>query len=150
MSLGILTLLVMLFALPILANAQTQTAGYVNAYGSNQWDPIVAYEQQIVRVPAAQATQTYTNNPKNTTSTSTSTTTNTKNTTSNTANTNSDKTTDRYSNLAASAIYGGSSFAPSGLVQWIMLAILILVIIILARRIFGATDRYHKAPMKHA
>lgn len=57
---------------------------------------------------------------------------------------------DSYSNLASNAIFGSGSFLPSGLVQWILFAILILVIVILARRIFGAKENYEQAPMKHA
>ncbi len=86
-------------------------------------------------------------------------TTTVKNTSSNTSTTDTSNTsadnkevsyTDKYNALGASAIMGGNSFAPSGLVQWILLAIIILVIIILARRILGATDKYHKTPLKHA
>ena len=58
--------------------------------------------------------------------------------------------TDNYSNLASNAIFGSGSFLPSGLVQWILFAILILLIVILARKIFGAKENYDQAPMKHA
>src|SRR3989344_2876587 len=58
--------------------------------------------------------------------------------------------TDNYSNLASNAIFGSGSFLPSGLVQWILFAILILLIVILARKIFGARENYDQAPMKHA
>src|SRR3989344_3645823 len=58
--------------------------------------------------------------------------------------------TDNYSNLASNAIFGSGSFLPSGLVQWILFAILILLIVILARKIFGARENYDEAPMKHA
>jgi hypothetical protein len=58
--------------------------------------------------------------------------------------------TDNYSNLASNAIFGSGSFLPSGLVQWILFAILILIIVILARKIFGARENYDQAPMKHA
>jgi hypothetical protein len=62
------------------------------------------------------------------------------------ASTNS---SDDGSNLAASAIFGSNSFLPSGLVQWILFAILILLIIILVRRIFGAKEEYEELPMKY-
>ena len=53
------------------------------------------------------------------------------------------------SDLAASAIFGSTdSFFPSGLIQWILFAIIILLLVILARRVFGATAKYNKAPMK--
>ena len=58
--------------------------------------------------------------------------------------------TDNYSNLASNAIFGSDSFLPSGLIQWILFAILILLIVIVARRIFGAKENYDEAPMKHA
>lgn len=58
--------------------------------------------------------------------------------------------TDSYSNLTSNAIFGSGSFLPSGLVQWILFAILILLIVILARKIFGAKENYDQAPMKHA
>jgi hypothetical protein len=52
--------------------------------------------------------------------------------------------------LAASVILGTNSFLPSGIMQWILLAILILIIVILARRIFGGTQKYMQVPLKHA
>jgi len=55
-----------------------------------------------------------------------------------------------YSDLAANAIFGSNSFLPSGLIQWIILAIIILLIVILARKLFGGEKNYHEAPMKHA
>jgi hypothetical protein len=60
-------------------------------------------------------------------------------------------TDDNLSNLAASAVYGSSDgFLPSGLMQWIMVAIFILLIVILARRIFGMKENYETTPLKHA
>ncbi len=58
--------------------------------------------------------------------------------------------TEQLGNLSANALYGANSFMPSGLVQWILLAILILIIVILFRKITGAEDRYHATPLKHA
>jgi hypothetical protein len=57
--------------------------------------------------------------------------------------------TDNSSDLASSAIFGTNSLLPSGLIQWILFAILILVIVILARKIFGGKERYNETPMKH-
>ncbi|OGI73693.1 hypothetical protein A3D42_00550 [Candidatus Nomurabacteria bacterium RIFCSPHIGHO2_02_FULL_41_18] len=54
----------------------------------------------------------------------------------------------RYGNLAAGAIFGQSGFLPSGLVQWILLAILILLIIVLARKVFGGAKNYYSTPLK--
>jgi hypothetical protein len=52
--------------------------------------------------------------------------------------------------LAANAVYGSDSFMPSGLLQWIFFAILILIIVILVRKIFGGEKNYHQTPLKHA
>ena len=54
------------------------------------------------------------------------------------------------SSLASSAIFGGNSLVPSGLIQWVLFAIIILLIIIIVRKVTGASDRYHKSPLKHA
>ena len=53
-----------------------------------------------------------------------------------------------YSNLAANALYGSSSFLPSGLIQWLFFAIIILLIVIFARKIFS--PKYFEGPLKHA
>lgn len=53
------------------------------------------------------------------------------------------------SSLAANAIFGSNSFLPSGLIQWILFAILVLLIVILVRKIYGGGEAYHAAPMKH-
>jgi len=54
------------------------------------------------------------------------------------------------SSLAGAAIFGAKGVFPSGLVQWVLFAIVILLIVILVRRISGAADRYHNEPLKHA
>jgi len=51
--------------------------------------------------------------------------------------------------LAANAFFGSNSFLPSGLIQWILFAIFILLLVILTRKIFGAKENYHATPMKH-
>lgn len=72
--------------------------------------------------------------------------------TSNTSTQNSTNsgTSNKYSTLTSNAIWGSNTFLPSGLVQWILLAIIILVIVILTRKIFGGEKEYHESPMKHA
>lgn len=96
-------------------------------------------------------------NPTSTVSSSSTNSNNTKTTTTET-NTNSNQTanttTDNSNinsanNLASNAIFGSNSFLPSGLVQWILFAILILLIVILVRRIFGAKEEYKKQSMKY-
>jgi len=54
------------------------------------------------------------------------------------------------SNLVSGAVFGSNSFLPSGLIQWVLLAIIILLIVIFARRVFGAKETYDESPMKHA
>lgn len=51
--------------------------------------------------------------------------------------------------LTANAVYGSNGFLPSGLIQWILFAIFVLLIVILSRRVFGAKDKYQTAPLKH-
>ena len=55
---------------------------------------------------------------------------------------------EKLSTLAASAIVGGDTFMPSGIIQWLIIAIIILLAIILVRKI--VRSRYERAPMKHA
>jgi cobalamin biosynthesis Mg chelatase CobN len=54
------------------------------------------------------------------------------------------------SDLAANSFFGSNGLAPSGIIQWILFAILILIIVILIRKIFGSEDKYHSTPLKHA
>jgi len=61
----------------------------------------------------------------------------------------STKNSNTYSGLAANAFYGISGFLPSGLIQWIMFAILILLLVILTRIIFNTKENYHATPLKH-
>lgn len=92
-------------------------------------------------------TSTRTNTNNNTYSNNTYTTRTYDNT-----NTNeyTEENNNQYSDLASNAIFGSNSFAPSGLVQWIFFGILILIIVIIVRKIFGGEDRYKATPMKHA
>ncbi|OGI65386.1 hypothetical protein A2647_02640 [Candidatus Nomurabacteria bacterium RIFCSPHIGHO2_01_FULL_40_24b] len=60
-------------------------------------------------------------------------------------------TKEDVSDLAANAVFGSDNgFMPSGLIQWIFFAILILIVVILVRRVTGGEERYHKEPLKHA
>ncbi|MEK7563973.1 MAG: hypothetical protein AAB510_00150 [Patescibacteria group bacterium] len=63
--------------------------------------------------------------------------------------TTEDKSIGNYSDLASNAIFGNGSFMPSGLLQWILFAIIILIIVVLVRKIFGGEARYHAKPAKH-
>lgn len=51
--------------------------------------------------------------------------------------------------LTANAINGIDGFLPKSIIGWILFAIFLLIIVILFRKIFGATERYHAAPLKH-
>ncbi|MEK7071352.1 MAG: IPT/TIG domain-containing protein [Patescibacteria group bacterium] len=79
------------------------------------------------------------------TSTKNSSATSTKSTT-----TRATETDEDLGDLAAGVILGENAFMPSGLVQWILLAILILILVIIARKIFGGENKYHQTPLKHA
>jgi hypothetical protein len=52
--------------------------------------------------------------------------------------------------LASSVILGGNSFLPTGLVQWVLVAILIVGIIVLGRKVFKTREHYDSTPLKHA
>ena len=51
--------------------------------------------------------------------------------------------------LASNSIFATNGILPSSLVQWIFFAILVLLIVILVRKIYGGTERYHAIPLKH-
>lgn len=54
-----------------------------------------------------------------------------------------------FNALTSNALYGGNTFLPSGIIQWILLAIIVLILVILARKFFGGEEAYHAAPLKH-
>lgn len=56
--------------------------------------------------------------------------------------------TDENNGLSANALFGMGIY-PSGIIQWIFFAILVLLIVILVRKIYGADKRYHAIPLKH-
>ena len=51
--------------------------------------------------------------------------------------------------VAANALFGSNGVFPSGIIQWLCLAILVLLAVIWIRRLYGADKRYHDKPMKH-
>lgn len=55
-----------------------------------------------------------------------------------------------YSDIASNAIFGTNNFLPSGLTQWVLFGIIILLIVIFIRRILGAKKHYEESPVKHA
>lgn len=50
--------------------------------------------------------------------------------------------------LAGNAIFGATSIVPSGLIQWVLFGILVLLIVIVVRKFYGA-EAYHATPLKH-
>jgi len=82
-------------------------------------------------------------NTRTTTSVNSTNNAQTKNTTTTDANSN-------YSNLASNAIFGSNGFMPTGLIQWILFAIIVLLLVILVRKLFSGRKNYDEAPMKHA
>lgn len=57
---------------------------------------------------------------------------------------------DDVKDLAGNVAYGSDGFLPSGIIGWILFAILVLIIIILIRKVFGGEKDYHETPLKHA
>lgn len=76
-----------------------------------------------------------------------SSTSTTKNTTAKTSNEDAE-TEEDSSDLTANALSSGG-FMPSGLAQWLLFAIMILFLVILVRKTFGADKAYHATPLKH-
>jgi len=78
----------------------------------------------------------------------------TKSSTSNNSNSNNSGSvlgaqTDNGQSLAGAAIYGSNGFMPSGIIEWLLFAIFILIIVIIVRKIFFQ-DKYNSTPLKHA
>lgn len=56
---------------------------------------------------------------------------------------------EQFRELTSTAVFGAASFLPSGLIQWVLVAIVILLLIIMGRKMFGSEEGYHAAPLKH-
>ena len=135
---------------------------YINVFNGFPGGGYSNAEFFTVNNPAPVSNTNYTSNPSYTiTKTTTTGENNTNNPNYNYSNSNqienSANNTDDINNnrpnasdLAATAIFGSASFLPSGLIQWILFAIIILLIVIMVRNIFGAKKNYEEAPMKHA
>ncbi len=54
-----------------------------------------------------------------------------------------------YGALTSNAMFGSNTLMPSGLMQWVLFAILILLIVIIVRKIFVG-DKERNKPLKHA
>ena len=97
---------------------------------------------------------TNSNTESNTTTTNTNSTTNNKvNDNSNTESvlgyTASDINTE-YGKLTASAVTGSNGFWPTGIAQWILLFIILIIIITLFRYVRRSKEIYMTSPAKHA
>lgn len=148
--LGIFALSVMVMPLKASA-APTYVPGHYNSDGSYTYGDFYWPETKYIT--------TSNNTSSNTTTTSNSNSNYSNNTQTqnsngyngaNGNNPNNNNADQSESSLAASVIFGSNGVMPSGLIQWILLAIVILLIIILVRKISGGAERYHNEPLKHA
>lgn len=64
-------------------------------------------------------------------------------------NSNVSGSNNQNNGLASSALFSANGIYPRTLIQWVFVAILILLIVILVRRIYGGWERYHAIPLKH-
>ncbi len=60
-----------------------------------------------------------------------------------------DDSTSKYGDLAANVLFGSESPLPTGLMGWTLFAILILAVVLLARKLYGGSEKYHATPLKH-
>ena len=168
-SFQILTILVLgVTVSPLVTDARIVTGGSsVTPYNSTKWNNNVPtvnqYNPGYYFYEEPNVSNGYTPpvvNNSNNSSTSNKTTTVNKNTSYSDTSVEEENTEDEsnktvrtsedVSNLASSVILGSDSFLPSGLLQWILFAILIVLIVIIVRRIMRGEERYHAAPLKHA
>lgn len=135
------------------AKASADRAGYVTPYNATRYPKVQRNDQYNYNVGpnvVGYTTPTvYSNTSASPAVTKTTTTTSNTNTTAE-APAEPVEATEDSSDLVASVVFGSASFLPSGIIQWILMAIFILVIVILARKIFGGEKKFHDSPMKHA
>ena len=55
-----------------------------------------------------------------------------------------------YGNLTANALVGSGGFWPTGIVQWIIVFIILVIMISLVRYVRGSKEEYMAIPAKHA
>lgn len=65
-----------------------------------------------------------------------------------TQNQNGNNPNGNSNNLASNAI-GSNGFTSYSLIQWVFFAIVVLLIVILVRRIYGGKEKYNATPLKH-
>jgi len=160
-ALGMLAVLA--FGLIILPTKAGATPGYVDGYSSTVWPNYTNTVAQnnsgntVNTTPSNNYNPSTINqsnsNPNQTTSVTTSTSTDSSNISS-TSTENSEATAsesnESYGDLASNAVFGSSGIYPSGVIQWVFFGILVLMIVILVRKIFGFEEKYDSTPMKHA
>ena len=149
-SFGILTILTFI-GIPTIASAQY--GGYIPSGNSNQY-PYNTY-QNTNPAPVYNIYQTTTTTtPTTVTPTPTPAPTVAKKATTGkivasakvTSPTNNGISTN---SLVSNALFGSNTAYPSSLLQWLFLAILIIFIIILVRRVYGSREKYLASPLKH-
>jgi hypothetical protein len=157
---GLKTLTILAFAsifVPFSASAQVY-----GGYGESGYNYVYSQPIQVQTRPQTQPsdyiytrvipTQTVYSKSRannNTTVKRTTTESNTTNNSSNTSTSRANDNTNTGSNLAANAIFGENGFLPSGIVQWVLFAIFVLLIVILVRTVFGVRAKYEATPLKY-
>jgi len=138
--------------MPTAASARDRagyTKAYSNEFNNTFYDPN-DYEINTPPAPPTYSQPAPTVKPKPTGSVlGTSVSRNSSNSTS-TTNTETAESAQEIKNLTANVLYGEGSFMPSSLIGWIFLAIIILLIVIITRKILGLDQKYHAAPLKHS
>ena len=153
--LGVILLLVLglgatIVLMPIEADAE-ERAGYYQPYSNRFNNP---YHDPL--------DNTLTGNPANAPSSATSNTSGSvlgaSTSKSNAGSTSTAKTEEvsetkekkEFKELTANTLFGGEGFLPNSILQWILLAILVLIIVILARKFFGLDEKFQETPLKHS
>lgn len=160
LSLGMLAVLALAITF-IPASAHADTHGYFTGYNTTNFNGVSNNNQYIgYQAPVYVPTPTYipVSTPMYVTTSTPTVYSSTNNTVKKTNTVAKVKKTDTSvakektstdSSLAANAIFGTNSLMPSGIIQWVLFAILVLLVVMLVRKIYGADQRYHAAPMKH-
>jgi hypothetical protein len=145
---------VMIFVPFNMAAAQSNGYGVGGGaiYGTNNtyYNPIPVYQTPVYVAPQTSIPVVYSNstNPNRTKTVATQTAP-ARETATPSQSTTTPATDNTGSDLASNAIFGTAGFLPSGLIQWILFAIFILLIIILIRKVSGAKEKYQTEPLKH-
>ncbi|MDR3519581.1 MAG: hypothetical protein P4L63_01680 [Candidatus Pacebacteria bacterium] len=163
-NLGLKTLTILAFAFifvpfHIVAAQVYDASGGSGGYGaggnvdSGVAAPITPYQPPIYTPPATTTPIVYSNDTNPNPVTPTTVVVHKKKATPVVATTSTCTTTNptgtANNGLSANALFGSNSFLPSGLIQWILFAIFVLLIVILVRTVFGGKKKYQESPLKH-